>query len=162
MRIILTVLLVVGLANQAAAQEVAVVVPNGLENREGNAATPPLGSPFRIQRLYEASEFASLPDMHRFMPPTQFIFVPGHLADYDTDGNVDVNDFAIWQTSFDHTDGGDTDGDGDTDGNDFLTWQQEFGQSVTAAAAPMAVPEPSTLLLATFGLVVLGGSYRRR
>ncbi len=85
----------------------------------------------------------------------------GFAADFDEDGDVDGNDFLIWQNGFGVTGGathsdGDADGDGDVDGNDFLAWQTEFGMAVGGGGATTArVPEPATavlLLLAVGGL----------
>jgi hypothetical protein len=50
---------------------------------------------------------------------------------------------------------GDADMDGDVDGDDFLIWQSNFGSSAAGDAA-VALPEPSTvLLLASLGLSLL-------
>ncbi len=82
-------------------------------------------------------------------------FIDGNPADLDDDGDVDGDDFLIWQAGFGVDDSGDVDGDGDTDGDDFLIWQAEFGYEEGAGSG--AVPEPSTialgLLLAAAGLI---------
>lgn len=76
--------------------------------------------------------------------------IPG---DYDDDGDVDGDDFLIWQNHFpqssdaDMSDG-DADGDGDVDGDDFLIWQNHFSSSGGLATTP----EPASL-----GVLVLGG-----
>ena len=46
-------------------QEFKIVVPNALENVEGNIDGPTGPIPFRWQQLSPASEFATLPDTHR-------------------------------------------------------------------------------------------------
>ena len=55
---------------------------------------------------------------------------------------------------------GDADMDGDVDGDDFLIWQSNFGTSA-AGDATVAIPEPSALLLlGSLGLSLLAA--RRR
>ncbi len=86
--------------------------------------------------------------------------IPG---DFDSDGDVDGDDFLIWQSGFGSTDGaqlsdGDSDGDGDVDGDDFLSWQVNFG---TESGSPgsgesTAVPEPACMGLA-IGLLLTAG-----
>ncbi len=80
---------------------------------------------------------------------TASVIVGGLSADFDKDGDVDGNDFLIWQDNFgerNHTSNeGDTDGDGDVDGNDFLNWQDQFGEGVTGSSQ---VPEPHAVILA--------------
>ena len=86
-------------------------------------------------------------------------------ADFDRDGDVDGDDFLLWQGGFGTPSGaekmdGDYDNDGDVDGDDFLGWQAEFGNSSGNASA--AVPEPSALGLFTLILAGLGvGTIRR-
>jgi hypothetical protein len=82
--------------------------------------------------------------------------VPG---DFDLDGNVDGDDFLIWQANFptasDATLGdGDADGDGDVDGADFVVWQTNFPYPAGSETSP--VPEPSTVLLALIGVLAFG------
>ena len=82
-----------------------------------------------------------------------FMLVP----DFDGDGDVDGDDFLIWQNGFLVSAGaalldGDADGDGDVDGDDFLIWQRNFPYPTVIAS----VPEPSSLvLLAMGGLMML-------
>ncbi len=72
-------------------------------------------------------------------------------ADFDGDGDVDGQDFLIWQQNFGTMTGasrgdGDADGDGDVDGNDFLVWQTQMGQR-QGSGNVTPVPAPITLLL---------------
>ncbi len=68
-----------------------------------------------------------------------FVEPSGLAADFDKDGDVDGQDFLIWQANFPTLDGsatqstGDASGDGNVDGSDFLIWQSEFG---TVSPAP--------------------------
>ena len=90
------------------------------------------------------------------------VFAPSLAADFDGDGDVDGDDFLIWQSGFGcigdcTTQDGDADGDHDVDGDDFLIWQTEFSGGADLNAG--AVPEPSTALLA---LLLLSGAVVRR
>ena len=60
-------LLLGGIKTSTAQEEIRITVPNDLENLEGDWTGPPnfMGTPFRFQDLYLASEFAALPDTHR-------------------------------------------------------------------------------------------------
>lgn len=98
------------------------------------------------------------------------VFVEVDLsADFDNDGDVDSDDLTVLQASYGIDDGADADGDGDTDGQDYLIWQETFGndatQSVVAFSAqdlallglsPAAVPEPTTTLMLSLAVVVVG------
>ncbi len=70
-------------------------------------------------------------------------------ADFDKDGDVDGDDFLIWQLNFGtredvtHNDG-DADRDGDVDGDDFLAWQLGFGKGSGGGGNAANVPEPTT------------------
>jgi hypothetical protein len=71
-------------------------------------------------------------------------------ADFSADGAVNGADLDIWQSGFGNPGGhgaGDANGNGLVEGNDFLAWQRQLG-GATAASAALAVPEPTTLLLA--------------
>jgi len=84
-------------------------------------------------------------------------------ADFQSDGEVDAADLAIWESSFGSNALGDTDGDGDTDGVDFLSWQRAFdGAASPISSLAVTVPEPSSLVL--FLACAVGGwmSSRRR
>ena len=81
-------------------------------------------------------------------------------ADFDKDGDVDGDDFLIWQRNFGMQSGatvndGDTDGDGDVDGDDFLSWQIEFGSGANGGASA-EVPEPTGLVLAILVGLAIG------
>ena len=74
-------------------------------------------------------------------------------GDFDDDGDVDGDDFLVWQNGMPTASGaaksgGDADGDGDVDGDDFLIWQNQF----PSPAALSNTPEPASL-----GLLALGG-----
>ena len=78
-------------------------------------------------------------------------------GDFDSDGDVDGDDFLLWQNGFPVSAGatlldGDADADGDVDGDDFLIWQNSFPYPTAISS----VPEPNSLaMLALGGLLML-------
>ncbi|MCA9230152.1 MAG: hypothetical protein KDA57_05850 [Planctomycetales bacterium] len=75
-------------------------------------------------------------------------------GDFDSDGDVDADDLAIWQSNFGMNAGaertnGDADEDGDVDGMDLLAWQRQFtgANPLTSQASSQVVPEPGATLL---------------
>ena len=78
-------------------------------------------------------------------------------ADFDDDGDVDGNDFLIWQRNFgtagDNSQGN-ANGDGAIDGADLAIWRGQFGSGGSAGVAAATVPEPATASL----LLVAAGS----
>lgn len=78
---------------------------------------------------------------------------PAIPADFDLDGDVDGEDFLLWQQNFGLANGalpgdGDANRDGRVDGEDFLIWQATFSVS-----QPRSIPEPSCGVLV--GIVLL-------
>jgi glucose/arabinose dehydrogenase len=95
-------------------------------------------------------------------PPTQNvgeiyrIVTDALLAgDYDADGDVDEDDYAVWKTSFGSTANLAADGNGNNvvDAADYTVWRDHLGDSVhaagngTGAGSASAVPEPSTVII---------------
>jgi len=79
----------------------------------------------------------------------QFTFMPDVTADFDADGDIDIEDYHVWQAGFGITESagrgdGNTDGDDDVDGKDFLTWQRQYGFG-TSSLGRLAVPEPASI-----------------
>lgn len=68
-------------------------------------------------------------------------------ADFDNDHDVDYDDLAMWEQHFATSDQADANGDGRSDGLDFLVWQQQLGSGVAIVAAAQTVPEPASLAL---------------
>ncbi len=62
---------------------------------------------------------------------------PSDPGDFDDDGDIDGNDFLIWQRGNSTT--------GPLDAGDLVDWQDNYGPGPLVAAS--AVPEPSTLIL---------------
>ena len=93
---------------------------------------------------------------------------PCRRGDTEFDRDVDITDFNVLASHFDPTgDGGPVngpfwnegnfDGDGDTDITDFNLLVANFAPSGYAMSA---IPEPSTMLLASLALVLVGVSSR--
>lgn len=85
-------------------------------------------------------------------------------ADFDSDGDVDGQDFVTWQRGFGV---GTTRVQGDADNNsavnaaDLAVWKSQFGATPPASASAVtAVPEPTTASLAAVG--VAAAAWRRR
>jgi hypothetical protein len=62
---ILCVAMVVATGTHTAGEVIKIVTPASLENAEGNSFANPAAVPTRIQFLFPASEFASLPELNR-------------------------------------------------------------------------------------------------
>lgn len=78
-------------------------------------------------------------------------------GDFDDDGDVDADDLVDWQASFGIDGAADADDDGDSDGRDFLIWQRNY--TGPQAIAVFSVPEPTSLLVVIFGIII-GLPYR--
>jgi hypothetical protein len=81
-------------------------------------------------------------------------------ADYDDDGDVDGNDFLVWQrelgSSVTAGTGADGDGNGQVNGLDLDLWRSNFGSATIAGeGAVAAVPEPASLLTASLSAVLI-------
>ena len=66
--------LVFGASRQSFGYEIQIVVPNGLENTEGDGSASPgfSGTGFRDQVAYSAAEFSGLPETHRVITGIAF------------------------------------------------------------------------------------------
>jgi hypothetical protein len=84
-------------------------------------------------------------------------------ADFDDDGDVDGQDYLIWQRGLGLTGAanladGDADDDNDVDGADLAVWQAQFGTTGGVAA----VPEPTALATAVVCIGLALAALRRR
>lgn len=89
-------------------------------------------------------------------------------GDYDADGEVTNNDYAVWRASF-GTAGSNLPADGNKNGTvdaaDYLVWRKNLGASVHAGAgtaAGAAVPEPSILACLLWMVTLLGAARNDR
>jgi len=85
-------------------------------------------------------------------------------ADFDEDGDVDADDYAVWKVGANsglasHR-RGDANGDGLVDGQDLLVWQRQVGSTAPTPNVG-AVPEPTSLVLGTLTLAA-AATVRRR
>jgi hypothetical protein len=122
------------------------------------AMTPNISTGTR--RLITPLDYAALADLG-WSVPNELIYPDIAGGDFDADGDVDGDDFLIWQARFGGPGPqGDADQDGDVDGDDFLIWQNQFGSGAGAASGPSAIPEPATFAIVM--LMLSWHSLRRR
>jgi glucose/arabinose dehydrogenase len=88
-------------------------------------------------------------------------------GDYNADGDVDDDDYAVWKASLGSTMDLDADGNGDgiVDAADYTVWRDNLGDSVRNLAGgggSVSVPEPATFAaIATAVMMLVTGSARR-
>jgi hypothetical protein len=88
-------------------------------------------------------------------------------ADFDDDGDVDGDDFLVWQRGVGTLGTGTlTTGDANSDGNidalDLDVWEAQFGTTPPALDAVSAVPEPAAGSVLALAAAMLAGRSRRR
>ena len=77
----------------------------------------------------------------------------GQAGDFDDDGDVDGNDFLIWQRG---------DSPSPLSPGDLSDWQAHYGAAPPPLVVANALPEPSSLLIASIGLTLSLLFHRRR
>ena len=93
----------------------------------------------------------------------QLIVASGIQGDFDSDSDVDGQDYLLWQRGFGMTSGatssdGDADLDGDVDHIDLALWRVNYGTSLVSVGS--AVPEPGSVWLALCTIVLVLGDSR--
>ncbi len=88
-------------------------------------------------------------------------------GDYNGDGVVSLSDFTQWRDHLGSTTQLAADGNGNrqVDAGDYMIWKRNFGASVGAGritANAQVVPEPASMLLLSFALVVIRRAGRRQ
>ncbi len=89
-------------------------------------------------------------------------------GDYDGNGIVDANDYAVWRSNFGkqtiiHGSGADGNYDGVIDAADYLVWRNSLaGGAGAGALAGTAVPEPTIAALITLAAISLYSGTMRR
>ena len=88
-------------------------------------------------------------------------------GDYDGNGIVDANDYAVWRANFGkqtiiHGSGADGNYDGVIDQGDYIVWRQSMAMGGTGAFANAAVPEPTIAALISVAAISLCGGILRR
>ncbi len=120
-----------------------------------------LGTDIWRDSIMAPGEYAAFGDFIDFETGTMALDVMGYpvglYGDVDKNGRVDIFDVAVVQTNYGKTSGatwaqGDFNADGAVNIFDVAMMQVNYGTGV--AAAPSAVPEPSTLVLASAGAVL--------
>lgn len=129
-----------------------VIAQIGGDWREVSRGYFPAGE--RTLTLFNATEVEVLVDRR-----------PIVLPDANGDGFVDAADYTVWRDTFaSATDlRADFNGDEFVNAMDYDLWAAAYGQTQVAASASLVeVPEPSTILLAFFGVASLRAKCQRR
>jgi T5SS/PEP-CTERM-associated repeat protein len=108
--------------------------------------------------------------MFRFMQDgttvsLEVIATPPLPGDYNEDGIVNAADYIVWRNS-QGTDAALPNRDAQLAGNvgmgDYEHWRAHFGHRVRGTSRATAVPEPTSWLLISLGILLVGGQRRRR
>jgi hypothetical protein len=93
------------------------------------------------------------------------LLTPAEPGDYNGDGAVTTNDYALWRAAF-STDDARTDGNGNggTDAADYVMWRAHAGAQQSTeltGASSMGVPEPAGACLALASFIAISTLRRR-
>jgi len=123
-----------GFAPELGDQFAIITAPGGVVG-QFDQLVQPLGMPTGL--LFEAQYTAN----------SVVLFVDNtYEADFDRDGDVDVNDLTVWNGAYGLNNYADANSDGISDGADLLVWQRQYGSGLPMVMAT-AIPEPSTAAL---------------
>jgi hypothetical protein len=88
----------------------------------------------------------------------------GLLGDYNHNGTIGPEDYAVWKNSFGSTSNLDADGNGDgvVNAADYTIWRDRATGGAGAGLGQSAVPEPCTGLIAWMAIVLDGGAIAHR
>jgi hypothetical protein len=143
---------------------------------------PQLGDTFAFMSSAGTSDAFSTLNLPTLSAGLQWAITPGNVAtfltvvsaalagDYNHNGIVDAADYTVWRDTVGQSGANldaDANHDGTVDQTDYDIWQSNFGNHNpgSGAGSGTAVPEPSTIVLAVVGMLVvgaLGGRSRRR
>jgi hypothetical protein len=84
-------------------------------------------------------------------------------GDFDGDGDVDANDFTVWNTTVGATGKVRADGNGDriVDAADYVLWRK-FASADSGSGSSVTVPEPHITSIVCVGLLILTSLRRSR
>lgn len=96
--------------------------------------------------------------------PLGSLLAPSITGDYNSDGMVDVQDYAAWRTQYGASvtpgEGPDGNADGLVDAADYVVWRNAYANAAQPASLT-STPEPGCLLLLFSGVVCLSSARRR-
>ena len=86
------------------------------------------------------------------------------FGDYNDDGDVDLADYAVWRNNLGSTTAALPNDPTPwlVDASDFTRWKEYFGTSSSGLVAPVAVPEPASLVTLIGSCLMVGGVALRR
>ncbi len=113
------------------------------------------------------SSFTGLDQQQDFALAWWFGDLPEPLAgDYDSDGDVDADDYGEWKMDFGTSvaagSGADGNGDGTVNLADYTVWRDNLGATTAATFEQTATPEPSAVILCCIAALVICGCKRQR
>jgi hypothetical protein len=108
-------------------------------------------------RLPGSTDLVTMVAVEGALPPVPVAVNFIGTGDYDADGDVDIDDYAVWRSHFGTISAGlflvgDGNGDGRVDAADYTVWRDHLGTVTMPASlllAPLLVPEPIGLHMMT-------------
>ncbi len=96
-----------------------------------------------------------------FAGAVRYLEVESLLGDFNSDGSVNAADYTVWRDNLGSPESiinNAGDGSGIVDAADYGVWADNYG--ATSMAPSVAIPEPSTVLFAIFGLTIVAAQRR--